>query len=195
MARESIGVDHRFQLTAGTHMCCMYRGPEERDELLEPYLAEGLRAGDTCFVAVSDEDPQRLRRLQATGGPGHLIIRTATEPVFDKDVFDIDRIIAFWEKIITDALGVEGIAFVRLSAEATWWLTQIPGQKAMLRYEARLNGFAARHPVSVLCLYDIEELGAGVVFDAMKVHPRIWLSGLVLENPFFEPPEPAPHRR
>jgi hypothetical protein len=29
----------------------------------------------------------------------------------------------------------------------------------------------------------------------MKVHPRIWLSGLVLENLFFEPPERAPHRR
>ena len=25
--------------------------------------------------------------------------------MFDKDVFDIDRIIAFWEKTITDALG------------------------------------------------------------------------------------------
>ena len=195
MASESIGVDHRFQLTAGTHMCCMYRGPAERDELLEPYLAEGLWAGDICFVAVGDEDPRRLRRLQATGGPGRLIIRTAAEPVFDKDFFDIDRIIAFWEKTITDALGVEGVAFVRLSAEATWWLTQIPGQEDLLRYEARLNDFAARHPVSVLCLYDIEELGAGVVFHSMKVHPRIWLSGLVLENPFFEPPEHAPHRR
>ena len=115
--------------------------------------------------------------------------------MFDKDFFDIDRIIAFWEKTITDALGVAGVAFVRLSAEATWWLTQIPGQEDLLRYEARLNDFAARHPVSVLCLYDIEELGAGVVFDAMKIHPRIWLSGLVLENPFFEPPEHAPHRR
>jgi hypothetical protein len=83
MASESTAVNHRFELTAGTHMCCMYRGPAERDELLEPYLAEGLWAGETCFVAVGDEDPRRLRRLQATGGPGRLIIRTAAEPVFD----------------------------------------------------------------------------------------------------------------
>ncbi|MDX6234734.1 MAG: hypothetical protein QOH68_3852, partial [Nocardioidaceae bacterium] len=26
----------------------------------------------------------------------------------------------------------------------------------------------------------------GVVFAAMKLHPRIWLSGLVLDNPFHE---------
>ncbi|WP_297622628.1 hypothetical protein [Nocardioides sp.] len=38
-----------------------------------------------------------------------------------------------------------------------------------------------------LCLYDIDDLGAGVVFQAMKVHPQIWLSGLVLENPFHAP--------
>ena len=54
-------------------------------------------------------------------------------------------------------------------------------------YEARLNDFAARHPQSILCLYDIDELGSGVVFDAMKLHPQIWLSGLVLENPFYVP--------
>ncbi|QNF95822.1 MEDS domain-containing protein [Janibacter sp. YB324] len=52
----------------------------------------------------------------------------------------------------------------------------------MLAYEARLNDFAPRHPQSILCLYDIDAVGTGVVFEAMRVHPRIWLSGLVLEN-------------
>ena len=72
-------------------MCCMYRGPEERDELLEPYLAEGLRADSgwdlsgvseatvTLFVAenapftvsvtVSVRLPTALRvTLKVTGG-------------------------------------------------------------------------------------------------------------------------------
>jgi hypothetical protein len=62
-----------------------------------------------------------------------------------------------------------------------------------MRYEARLNSFADAHPQSILCLYDIEELGTGVVFDAMKLHSRIVLSGLVIENPFFDPDEPAVH--
>jgi hypothetical protein len=67
-------------------------------------------------------------------------------------------------------------------------MKQAPTLEDLRRYEVRLNDFAARHPQSILCLYDIDELGAGIVFDAMKAHPRIWLSGLVLENPFFETP-------
>ena len=53
-------------------------------------------------------------------------------------------------------------------------------------YGVHLNDFAASHPQSILGLYDIDELGSGIVFEAMKVHPRIWLSGLVLKNPFHE---------
>ena len=56
----------------------------------------------------------------------------------------------------------------------------------LLAYEARLNDFAPRHPQSILCLYDIDAVGTGVVFEAMRVHPRIWLSGLVLENTLYE---------
>jgi hypothetical protein len=106
--------------------------------------------------------------------------------IFDPDSFNIEWIIAFWEQTVTAELAEEGVDFVRLSAEATWWLTQIPAIDDLMRYEGRLKNFASRHPQSILCLYDIEALGASVVFSAMKLHPRIWLSGLVLDNPFYE---------
>jgi hypothetical protein len=176
-----------LELTPGTHLCCMYRGIAERDELLGPYVSEGIQAGHTCFVAVSDEDPDLMEALGSADGPGDLIVRTVADPVFSQDTFDIDEILAFWETTVSKALVDDGAPFVRLSAEATWWLTQLPSVAELMDYEARLNDFAARHPQSILCLYDIDDLGTGVVFDAMKVHPRIWLSGLVLENPFYAP--------
>jgi hypothetical protein len=164
----------------------MYRGRTQRDELLGPYLSEGLRAGDTCFVAISDQDSGRVRAFSADEGPGELIVRT--EPVFAENPFDTEDVITFWEQLVTAALDTEGVDFVRLSAEGTWWMKQAPTLDDLHRYEVRLNDFVARHRASILCLYDIDELGAGIVFDAMKAHPRIWLSGLVLENPFFETP-------
>jgi hypothetical protein len=173
----------------------MYRGRAERDRLLVPYLSEGRLAGNTCFVAVAEDDPVQLRALGHVDLPGELIVRTTDEAVFGKDSFDIEEIIGFWDATVTAALEPEGVSFVRLSAEATWWLTQVPSLDDLLRYEHRLNHFAASHPQSILCLYDIEELGSGVVFEAMKVHPRIWLSGLILENPFFQPPEPSGNPR
>jgi hypothetical protein len=163
----------------------MYRGVAQRDEMLGPYVSEGVQAGHTCFVAVSDQDPDRVHASGSADGPGELIVRTAADQAFSQDNFDIDEILAFWETTVRTALDHDGAPFVRLSAEATWWLTQLPSIAALMDYEARLNDFAALHPQSILCLYDIDDLGAGVVFDAMKVHPRIWLSGLMLENPFF----------
>ncbi|MET1007554.1 MAG: MEDS domain-containing protein [Propionibacteriaceae bacterium] len=185
-ARGSAG-GSSVELASGTHMCCMYRGPEERDDLLLPFLDAGLDAGQTCFAALNDIDPSRLRRYGDEGLPGKLILRTSDEPIFDPDTFNIESIIAFWEKTVTDELAEEGVDFVRLSAEATWWLTQVPAIDDLMRYEAMLKTFASRHPQSILCLYDIEALGASVVFSAMKLHPSIWLSGLVLDNPFYEP--------
>ncbi|MET1004452.1 MAG: MEDS domain-containing protein [Propionibacteriaceae bacterium] len=176
-----------LELAPGTHLCCMYRGLAQRDELLGPYVSAGLQAGHTCFVAVSDGAPDRIQAFGSVNEPGELIVRTAADQIFSQDDFDIDKILAFWETTVSTALNDDGAPFVRLSAEATWWLTQLPSVAVLMDYEARLNDFAAQHPQSILCRYDIDELGASVVFDAMKVHPRIWLSGLVLENPFYGP--------
>ena len=182
-AHESVGV---IEPAPGTHMCCMYRGPQERDDLLLPFLSAGLDVGQTCFAAVNEPDPIRLRGYVEDDSPGKLILRTSDQPVFDPDSFNVESIIAFWEKTVTAELAEDGVDFVRLSAEATWWLTQVPTLDDLMRYEDRLKDFASRHPQSILCLYDIEALGAGVVFSAMKLHPRIWLSGLDLDNPFYE---------
>ena len=142
-AHESVGV---IEPAPGTHMCCMYRGPQERDDLLLPFLSAGLDAGQTCFAAVNDPDPIRLRGYVEDDVPGKLILRTSDQPIFDPDSFDVESIIAFWEKTVTAELAEDGVDFVRLSAEATWWLTQVPALDDLMRYEGRLKDFASRHP-------------------------------------------------
>ncbi len=38
-----------LSVPSGTHICTFFRGPAERDEIVVPYLAEGLRAKDKCL--------------------------------------------------------------------------------------------------------------------------------------------------
>lgn len=59
-----------LELAPGTHLCAMYRGVAQRDEVLGPYVSEGLQAGHTCFVAVSDQDPDRVQAFESADGPG-----------------------------------------------------------------------------------------------------------------------------
>ena len=39
-------------IPAGTHVCAFYSGPDERDELVLPYLAEGIRTRQKCMAIV-----------------------------------------------------------------------------------------------------------------------------------------------
>ena len=54
----------------GTHICAFYSGPASRDELVMPFLAEGIIAGDKCICIVESLGPAevltRLGRLQLT---------------------------------------------------------------------------------------------------------------------------------
>ena len=43
----------------GDHICAFYVGVEERDQVLLPYLREGLRAGDKVICVVDASEPAR----------------------------------------------------------------------------------------------------------------------------------------
>jgi hypothetical protein len=46
-----------------------------------------------------------------------------------------------------------------------------------------------RYHQVILCLYDIDRFGGGIVVDMLKTHPRVLLGGAVLENPFYLSPD------
>ncbi len=52
-AREVLGL----QLRVGDHLCGFYRQPSERDDILIPFLVEGLKAGDKCTCVVDSCTP------------------------------------------------------------------------------------------------------------------------------------------
>ena len=46
-----------LQLGVGDHICGFYRKPAERDDILIPFLVEGLNAGDKCTCVVDSCTP------------------------------------------------------------------------------------------------------------------------------------------
>jgi hypothetical protein len=44
----------------GTHLCALYSGPVERDDLLMPFVQAGLREGDKCLCLID--------QVEAPGG-------------------------------------------------------------------------------------------------------------------------------
>jgi hypothetical protein len=48
------------QLAPGDHVCAFYPSLAERDEILIPYLREGVAAGDKCVCVVDATDPEAV---------------------------------------------------------------------------------------------------------------------------------------
>jgi MEDS: MEthanogen/methylotroph, DcmR Sensory domain len=186
------GVD----LSPGDHLCAMYLGQEERDNIVLPYLRAGLRAGDKCLCII---DSSPLGDLLAGIGDEHevaayvasrqLEVRTADEAYLHTLPFTTEAMLEYWENSVGAAVKSGSYVFARVTGEMPWEMRTLPGRTEFFRYEGALNRFAPRYPQAILCLYDLDRFGGGFLVDLLRTHPKLLMGGLVLENPHYRPPE------
>jgi hypothetical protein len=185
------------ELTPGDHICAFYRGSGQRDELLLPFLREGLRAGDKCLCVTDDPaaDGPVLAlaaefSVDPTSSSGPMQHLRSDAAYLAEGYFATDRMIEFWDRAMGDAVVRDGFAFVRAAGEMTWALRELPGVEQLLTYEARLNEGLTRYPQVLLCLYDLEQFSDGqVLLEILRTHPLVLLSGQLLDNPWYVEPE------
>ena len=68
--REPRPGPHGLNLGVGDHICGFYRKPSERDDILIPFLVEGLEAGNKCTCVVDSCTPDDVlaRHVRADRG-------------------------------------------------------------------------------------------------------------------------------
>ena len=72
MTGMDAGVPGVGTLERGTHLCALYSGPVERDDLLMPFVQAGLREGDKCLCLIDQVEPREVRqRLVDENDQGH----------------------------------------------------------------------------------------------------------------------------
>jgi hypothetical protein len=81
-------------------VCVFCRGGE-RDELLVPFLTEGVSAGDRCLAVVDTSEPQELLdALDTGGGAAHradqLTVLASREVYLTDRGFDMDGMLDFY---------------------------------------------------------------------------------------------------
>ena len=184
-----------LDLQVGDHVCAFYRGPQGRDEILIPFLREGLLAGDKCIAVLDEADPQEvlghltaivdvessLRRRQ-------IDVLTSAESYLRGGAFSTPDMLAFWSTSVGRSLGDDGYAFARSLGEMTWALKDLPGVDNLVAYEAELNDFLPRYPQVILCLYDLDRFDGRIVVDLLRTHPKIVMCGTVIDNPYYVEP-------
>jgi hypothetical protein len=186
------GVD----LEAGDHLCAMYMGQQERDEIVLPYLRAGLRAGDKCLCIIDSSPLGELlasigdeQEVQGYVASQQLEMHTANEAYLRTPPFTTEAMLEYWESTVGAAVKSGPYGFARVTGEMPWEMRTLPGRTEFFRYEGALNRFAPRYPQVILCLYDLQRFGGGFLVDLLRTHPKLLMGGLVLENPHYRAPD------
>lgn len=180
-------------MTVGDHICAFYRGDAERDQVLIPYLTEGLAAGDRCVCVLDRSEPDEFAGRLGEAGPGRggqLSLLCSADSYLKRGAFHPDEMLAFWAGMAAEAFDEDGYRFLRAVGEMTWALEDLPGVEMLVTYEARLNRFLPSYPQTILCLYDLELFtNGGLLIDILRTHPKVMMSGTLVDNPWFTEPD------
>jgi hypothetical protein len=184
------------ELSPGDHLCAVYLGEEERDSIVVPFLRAGLRDGDKC-ICIVDSGPvgdllARMgdrREVEGYVASHQLEMHTADETYLRTSPFRAEAMLDFWETTVGAAVTDGDYGFARSAGEMPFELRSPPGRAEFFRYEGAVNRFAPRYPQVLVCLYDLERFGGGIMVDLLRTHPKILMGGLILENPHYRAPD------
>lgn len=184
------------EVATGDHICSMHTSIERRDDVLVPFLREGLAAGHKCVAALTDPDVTDLTGRLGSGveverwlRSGQLVLRGVTDRVMSPETASVAAMIAFWESAQPSVAESGGYERVRVAAEAGWWLPQVSGIYQITQFEAVLNRLSARHSAATLCMYDVRSLDGALIIDLVSTHPKLIVDGVPVPNPAYLPPE------
>jgi hypothetical protein len=186
---------HGIRVGVGDHLCGLYAGIRQRDELVIPFLEAGLRRGEKCICVVDGVEPTEIVDALGPDVDGaqraagkQLDVMGASDVYLRSGSFSPSEIISSWKAAISEVMYDGRFDMVR--AVETWSLQDVvPPLRELLALESEMNRYLPLYPQVMVCLYDLERFGGGVVVDLLKTHPRILLGGMVLENPYCLTPD------
>lgn len=170
------GVSVLGDLAWGTHACLFYETNQDLLDVLVPYIATGLAAGEACACVVSEPLTvdevraalaEKLPDLDAHLAAGRLDIRSANGWYLHDGTLDPDRVVRLWYDKLQEALdrGCEGL---RISGNALK-LDAETGH-VFLDYERQLHTTLQGRAMIALCGYWLLSCRGIDVFDAARSH-------------------------
>jgi len=146
------------------HYPTFYSTDEGRARMALPFLRDGLRLGQPCFLAASGPVAERYKAALPAG---------AGLTIVDGPGQSVEEALAFWERTMWNAIE-SGASVIRVVGEMACEREHFSSEAEMMRYELAYNSIARRFPVVSLCQYDVREFRGEIVFEAFKAHPDVY---------------------
>ena len=182
----------------GDHLCGLYRGRRQRDELLLPYLRAGLLAGDRCLCLIDQPDPTTVQdglpdgvsdAPRGVSMPRDLSVARATDVYLRSGRFSADDMIGFLTEAMIAVEDADRDRWFRAVGEMSWVNRHPAGTSEFFGYESAVNRLAAEHRTVLLCLYDLDNLDEAMLTGVLTTHPTVLYNGQVMTNPYYLTPD------
>ena len=191
----NLGFAHA-ELPAGTHICQIYSTEQERDESIFRFLLAGLEDGERGACFSNDISAADIERYCAGEGldidsirvKNALSVSNASSVYFKGGLFSPENMLALLAAYHDKARN-DGFTSARVIGEMTAEIKEIQGGKRLLEYESRVSMLLREKPVTAMCQYNANEFDGATIMEVLRVHPMMIVSGAVVQNPFFVPPE------
>jgi len=175
----------------GDHVCAFYNESVNLpDDIIVDYLSEGLQAGNKCAFFCFAETASRVRdRI-----PSKLMTRedilqffTADDALLKVGGFSKAAYIRNTEELVKDAVS-RGYRRLWTGGDAAFVVRNSLPINEWFAMEAEMNEFAPRWPWFGICLYSLDRFDGELVMKVLQTHPRIFVNGMIIDNPDYIPP-------
>lgn len=160
------------------HLATFFNTDAGRLRLAVPFLAEGLGAGQPCFLVAEGEASAAyvagLRKCDIDVDAAIREGRLATAPGPGSSEEDA---LEFWEESLTHALAA-GPNVLRVVGDMSSARKGFASDREMIDFEVAFNSISKRLPTVALCQYDVRAFSGEMIFRALRAHPDLYESHL-----------------
>jgi excisionase family DNA binding protein len=162
-------------IEAYTHLATFYDSDAGRLRLTAPFILEGLRAGQPCFLMahgeVLDSYLERLRHM--VGIDLDAAVANGLLRVADGPGATVDEALQFWEQAFWSAMESRA-PVMRVVGEMAAVRDGFTSEGEMLAFEAAVNLTIKRFPCIAICQYDARSFSGQALFTALRTHPDLF---------------------
>ena len=153
------------------HLATYYSADASAIRLSAPFLADGLRAGQPCFLVAAGITLERYK-ASLTQEEG-FDLNAGPLNVVRFEGGSADDAIERWAGLLGQTLA-KGPTVIRIVGEMASERTMLRSEDEMLRYEEAFDVMCRRYSVVVLCQYDVREFSGSVILRSLKAHPDLF---------------------
>jgi DNA-binding CsgD family transcriptional regulator len=123
--------------------------------------------------------------LEVAGDARYPDVRRASDVCLQGGRFSVDRTTSFLADGAVDAVEA-GFPALRVVVEMGWLLPQPKAVDDLMLFESAVDEVVAQASAVVVCVFDLQRFGAGMLAKVLSSHETVLLDDTVLVNPHYQ---------